>query len=63
MPEEAADVLGWAAGSQQLIVGGEPEGIDAAVVLGGDGTLLHAAGILAPFGIPMLRVNVGYLGF
>jgi NAD+ kinase len=63
VPEEAADVLGWAAGSQQLIVGGEPEGIDAAVVLGGDGTLLHAAGFLAPFGIPMLSVNVGYLGF
>jgi len=36
---------------------------DAAVTLGGDGTLLYAVHIIGPLGIPVLPVNLGSLGF
>jgi len=36
---------------------------DAAIVVGGDGTLLNAARHLAAFGVPLVGVNQGRLGF
>ncbi len=36
---------------------------DAVIVLGGDGTFIQSAGILAPKKIPMIGVNLGHLGY
>lgn len=40
-----------------------PNGIDCAVVLGGDGTLIRAARELKTHDIPLLGVNMGTLGY
>jgi NAD+ kinase len=37
--------------------------IDCAIALGGDGTMLKVARFIAPYGIPLLGVNLGSLGF
>jgi len=36
---------------------------DLAIILGGDGTLLHVAETAARFGIPVIGINLGNLGF
>jgi NAD+ kinase len=37
--------------------------IDVMVVLGGDGTFLHGASLVADHGVPLLGINLGSLGF
>ena len=37
--------------------------IDVLVVLGGDGTFLHGAALVADHGVPLLGINLGSLGF
>ena len=38
-------------------------GLDLALSLGGDGTMLRTAELVAPFGVPVLGVNVGQMGY
>lgn len=42
---------------------GAAEGAEVVIVLGGDGTLLRAAELARPTGVPMLGVNLGRVGF
>jgi NAD+ kinase len=37
--------------------------IDVLVVLGGDGTFLHGASLVADHGVPLMGINLGSLGF
>ncbi len=56
---ETSDVMGIKGYSRSEI----PELVDVVVVLGGDGTMLGAARLVAEKGIPILGVNLGGLGF
>jgi NAD+ kinase len=63
----------WTEEPLDLPVGMEPipieakpqaaEGVEVVLVLGGDGTLLRAAELARPAGVPLLGVNLGRVGF
>jgi len=61
--EESATSLDAAAASKALPRETLAQSSDLLLVLGGDGTLLAAARVAAPRGIPILPVNLGSLGF
>lgn len=54
--EQGAEVF-----SLEDVLAGQP--VDALLSLGGDGTLLHAARLMAPLSIPVLGVNFGRVGY
>jgi NAD+ kinase len=56
---ETSDVMGIKGYSRSEM----PELVDVVVVLGGDGTMLGAARLVAEKGLPILGVNLGGLGF
>lgn len=62
---EHARTLFQQAGHQVLSLEQVLEGqeVEAMLSLGGDGTLLHAARLMAPRGIPVLGVNFGRVGY
>ncbi len=54
------DELYEVAGGKRL---DDPSHLDALLTLGGDGTLLRGARVIAPHPVPILGVNLGRLGF
>ena len=50
-------------GATVVAAGALGRSVDAVVVLGGDGTFLNAAGLVADHGVPLFGVNLGRLGF
>jgi len=66
-PDEWAEVpVDLPAGLEPVPVDFGPEaakGAEVALVLGGDGTLLRAAELARPAGVPLLGVNLGHVGF
>ena len=61
MPEEAAETMNHrelACSRNQLA-----QELTLAITLGGDGTLLNTARVIAPHGVPVCGVNMGQLGF
>jgi len=54
------DELYEVAGGKRL---DDPSHLDALLTLGGDGTLLRGARVIAPHAVPILGVNLGRLGF
>src|SRR6185369_16427534 len=67
LPEEWGDVsYDLPRARRPCLVDGRPgcaEGAEAVLVLGGDGTLLRAAEMARPAGVPLLGVNLGHVGF
>ena len=62
LPSEDAEIAGLSAlgAAEGTIVG---DGLDLAVAVGGDGTILRTVALVASEGVPVLGVNVGQLGY
>src|SRR5579863_3218309 len=43
--------------------GAAASGLDLAVSLGGDGTMLRTVDLVSQYGVPVLGVNLGHLGY
>lgn len=66
LAEEWAEVGDEGPAPAPRIVDGRPgcaDGAEVVLVLGGDGTLLRAAEMARPVGVPLLGVNLGRIGF
>jgi NAD+ kinase len=50
-------------GAAAVGLDGAAEGCELVVVLGGDGTVLRGVEIARPYGVPILGVNLGHVGF
>ncbi len=61
----AADLRPWlkAREVESVVVGESIGEVDVVVVLGGDGTLLHASALIGDAATPVVGINLGRLGF
>jgi NAD+ kinase len=57
------DVSALPAGAEMVSAEQMGAAVDALAVLGGDGTFLYGAGLVADHGVPLFGVNLGSLGF
>ncbi|MEP7023586.1 MAG: NAD kinase, partial [Actinomycetota bacterium] len=63
LPAEAADLGHPAAAQVTASPADAAAGAEMVMVIGGDGTLLRAAELARPAGVPLLGVNLGHVGF
>jgi NAD+ kinase len=61
VPERDAAVVGFEAWAHPEASFGD--GLTLAFSMGGDGTMLHTVELVGRFGVPVLGVNVGHLGY
>jgi NAD+ kinase len=66
----AVHAAGWlrTLGHRAMVIDGDAppevfEGLDLAISLGGDGTMLRTVAMVCPRGVPILGVNLGHLGY